>query len=106
MPDPDRRTFFRTSGRLAVGIAAAEAGTALGDSLPPPMPPDGALKPLDGTGLMPVPAGAARRLGDPRMRILGHINALQFSPKGTTLVSATSGELRGWDPRTGKVLFR
>ena len=55
---------------------------------------------------MPLPAGAARRLGDPRMRIPGHINALQFSPTGTTLVSATSGELRGWDPRTGKVLFR
>ena len=55
---------------------------------------------------MPRPAGATRRLGDSRMRILGHINALQFSPKGITLVSATSGELRGWDPRTGKVLFR
>jgi WD40 repeat protein len=106
MADPDRRTFLQAAGRLGAGLVAANSGAALGDSLPPPMPPEGALKPLDGTGIMPLPAGAARRLGDPRMRILGHINALQFSPKGTTLVSATSGELRGWDPRTGKVLFR
>jgi WD40 repeat protein len=106
MPDPDRRTFLRAAGHLGVGVAAANAATALGDSLPPPTPPEGALKRLEGTGVMPLPAGAARRLGDTRMRILGHINALQFSPTGTTLVSATSGELRGWDPRTGKVLFR
>jgi WD40 repeat protein len=34
------------------------------------------------------------------------LNAIRFTPTGTTLVAATSGELRGWDPRTGKVKFR
>lgn len=98
---PDRRAFFR----LAAGAAALDAGRLLATSPPPPKPA-AALKPLDGTGVVPLPTGVLRRLGTPAMRIPGNVNALQFSPKGTTLVSATSGELRGWDPRTGKVLFR
>jgi len=102
----DRRTFLRTAGRMAVGVAAVDAGQAPADSPPPPKGLDAALKALDGDGTMAVPTGAVRRLGDQRMRIVGTVRALQFSPRGTTLVSATSGELRGWDPRTGKVLFR
>jgi WD40 repeat protein len=103
---PDRRHFLRTAGHLAGGIAAADVGSALGQALPPPMDPEPALKPCNGNGQMPMPAGAIRRLGTSNMRIQGHVNAIQFSPKGNTLVSATSGELRGWDPRTGNVLFR
>ncbi|HEX3151385.1 MAG TPA: WD40 repeat domain-containing protein [Gemmataceae bacterium] len=99
---PDRRTFLQATAGLALGAAPV-----LGTSPPPPSgKTEVALKPAEGKEFLPLPPGASRRLGDPRMRILGHINALQFSPKGTTLVSATSGELRGWDPRTGKVLFR
>ena len=102
---PDRRTFLRSAGRLALAVSA---GPALADSLPPPgaSKPDDGLKPLAGNGVLEVPSGAVRRLGDSKMRIPGNLNALQFSPRGTTLVTATSGELRGLDPRTGKVLFR
>jgi WD40 repeat protein len=105
MSAPDRRTFLWTAGRLALGAGALATRSALGDSLPPVMTPD-ALKPAEGDGVLALPAGAARRLGDTRMRIPGHINGFRISPKGTTLITATSGELRGWDPKTGKVLFR
>jgi WD40 repeat protein len=40
------------------------------------------------------------------MRIPGDLQAVQFSPKGNTLIGAGREELRGWDPQTGKVLFR
>ena len=107
MPTPDRRTFLRTAGRLTAGVAVLHAGRLPAQPVNPPrINPDDPLKPLGGTGVLELPAGAARRLGTTAMRISGNVNALQFSPKGTTLVSATSGELRGWDPRTGKVLFR
>jgi WD40 repeat protein len=102
MSAPDRRTFLQAAGQLAAGLAAADAFC----TSPPPGNPNASLEPLGGDGQLALPAGALRRLGDPRMRILSSIKALQFSPKGTTLVSATAGELRGWDPRTGKVLFR
>jgi WD40 repeat protein len=104
MSAPDRRTFLYAAGQLAVGIAAADAGAVFAQD--PPKDPNAPLQSLDGDGQLALPPGAVRRLGDPRMRILGSIKALQFSPKGTTLVSAMGGELRGWDPRTGKVLFR
>jgi WD40 repeat protein len=104
MSAPDRRTFLQAAGQLAAGIAAADAGAVFAQD--PPKDVNAPLLPLDGDGKLSVPAGALRRLGDPRMRILGSIKALQFSPKGTTLVSAAAGELRGWDPRSGKVLFR
>jgi WD40 repeat protein len=99
---PDRRTFLQSAAGLAIGTTPLLATS--------PPPPSGktevALKSAEGEGLLPLPPGAVRRLGDPRMRIPGHVNALQFSPRGTTLVSASSSELRGWDPKTGKVLFR
>jgi WD40 repeat protein len=69
------------------------------------MEPEKSLKPADGSGVLELPPGA-RRLGDPRMRCPGGIKALQFAPNGKTLVSASWGELRGWDPATGRVMWR
>jgi WD40 repeat protein len=104
---PDRRTFLSSAGCLSLGTTILDAVSDAAMAVVATSGKPGAgLKPHDGDGLLALPAGAVRRLGDQRMRILSNINALQFSPKGTTLVSATSGELRGWDPRTGRVLFR
>lgn len=105
MPAPDRRDFLRAAP-LALAAAARAAAVP-----PPPKAPakakgDGGLKVITADEVAPLPAGATGRLGSPRMRLTGHMNALQFSPRGTTLVGATSGEIRAWDPGTGKVRFR
>jgi WD40 repeat protein len=63
------------------------------------------LKPSTGDEVLPLPPGASGRLGSPRMRVNGYVNRIQFAPKGNTLIAASS-ELRAWDPRTGKVVFR
>jgi WD40 repeat protein len=97
---PDRRDFLSAAGQFVVGAVAA------GKSPPPGPKPETGLTPISGTGLTPLPAGATRRLGTERMRVPGHLNRVQFSPKGNTLVGASGEELRAWDPRTGKVLFR
>src|SRR4051812_27989840 len=98
---PDRRDFLSAAGQLVVGAVAAAT------SPPPPAPKSGAgLSVISGDGLITLPLGAARRLGAERMRIPGDLKAVQFSPKGDTLVGAGREELRAWDPRTGKVLFR
>src|SRR6187200_482684 len=96
---PDRRDFLSAAGQLVVAAAAAT-------SPPPSAPKPGAgLSVISGDGLIPLPLGATRRLGTERMRVPGDLKAVQFSPKGDTLVGAGREELRAWDPRTGKVLF-
>src|SRR5438105_2622490 len=98
----DRREFFGLTLPLAIGVVAADA-----TSPPPPNPPKKGdkLKAADGPEMLPLPTGAAGRLGSPRMRVNGYVNKAQFSPKGNVIVAASS-ELRGWDPNTGKVVFR
>jgi WD40 repeat protein len=100
-PAPDRRDFLSAAGQLVFGAVAGATS--------PPVPvskPGDPLKVLEGDGLVALPPGAVRRLGTQRMRVPGDLKAVQFSPKGNTLVGAGREELRGWDPRTGKVLFR
>lgn len=95
----DRRQFLVTALPLVFGTMSVH-GTS-----PPPVMPD-ELKPIKTDEVLPLPAGATKRLGSPRLRVHGYVNKLQFSPKGTTLVAASGSELRGWDPPTGKVTFR
>lgn len=100
--ETDRREFLGLALPLAIGVVTADA-----TSPPPPNPPKkgDALKAATGSEVLPLPAGASGRLGSPRMRVNGHVNKAQFAPKGNVLVAASS-ELRGWDPNTGKVVFR
>jgi WD40 repeat protein len=53
----------------------------------------------------PLPPGAVARIGTVRWRHPG-IAALAFGPRGKTLVSVGSGELRVWDMASGRVLRR
>jgi WD40 repeat protein len=98
----DRRALLSAAGHLALGAVAVGASSA---PRPQPKAEDG-LKLAAGEGLLPIPSGATGRLGDPRLRVQGYLNALQYSPRGTALVAASGDELRAWNPRTGKVLFR
>jgi len=98
----DRRDFLQTAGPLALVSLTGQAA-------PPPIPKakgGEGLKPLPGDSELALTTGVTRRLGTTRMRLPGYVNRLAFSPKGTTLVAASGNELRGWDPKTGKVLFR
>ncbi|HKB00928.1 MAG TPA: WD40 repeat domain-containing protein [Gemmataceae bacterium] len=98
---PDRRDFLAAAGQLVFGAVTAAT------SPPPPISkPGDPLRVIEGDGLVPLPTGAVRRLGTERMRIAGDLKAVQFSPKGNVLIGAGREELRAWDPRTGKVLFR
>jgi len=105
-PAVDRREFLCVAGNLAFGASITGSGSARATSPPPPVPGGTALKTIAGDGIDPLPAGAKGRLGSPRMRVPGHVNALQFSPRGNTLVAASGSEIRAWDPSTGKILFR
>jgi WD40 repeat protein len=104
MASLDRRDFFGVALPLVVGAVSLDAAS------PPPVPAPpkigDALKPVKSEEVLKLPAEASARLGDPKLRLPGYVNAVQFSPKGTTLVGASSEEIRAWDPRTGKVKFR
>ena len=102
----DRREFLRAAGHFALGMSVLDPESLHATSPPPRVPAGTGLKTIEGEGLMPLPAGAKGRLGSPRMRVPGHVNAIQFAPRGHTLVAASGSEIRAWDPRTGKVLFR
>jgi WD40 repeat protein len=104
--DFDRRKFLRAAGHMTLGTVAFWPGVTSAKSPPPPPPKGTPLKVIEGDGVLPLPAGATTRLGDPRLRVPGDVNAVQFSPRGTTLVAASGSELRAWDPRTGRILFR
>ncbi len=104
MSVPDRRDFLHTSVPIALATLAGQAA-----SPPPPKPKakgEDGLKARPGDEDLALPSGATGRLGTTRMRLPGYLNRLAFSAKGTTLVAASGEELRAWDPKTGKVLFR
>ncbi|MBO0698157.1 MAG: WD40 repeat domain-containing protein [Zavarzinella sp.] len=98
---PDRRDFLSAASQLVIGAVATATS-------PPPVQsnPGAALVVAPGDGLTPLPVGASHRLGTQRLRASGDLKRVQFSPKGNTLIGASAEELRAWDPRTGKVLFR
>jgi WD40 repeat protein len=103
MQELDRRDFLRAAVPLGLSAAMLEATS------PPPIPPPkvgDTLKEVTTDEVLKLPAEAAYRLGQPRLRIPGYVNAIQFSPRGTTLVGASGTEIRAWDPATGKVKFR
>jgi len=102
----NRRQFLRVSGPLAFGTQILISGTSCGTSPPAPAPAGAGLKVIAGEGLVALPSGASRRLGSPHMRTPRDVKAIQFAPRGSTLVAATGSELRAWDWRTGKILFR
>src|SRR5262245_40634798 len=102
--EPDRREFIGAIVPAAIGVSIA-AGTSVPLSTNKPPKIGDTLKPSTGNEVLSLPYGANGRLGSPRMRVNGYVNRIQFSPKGDTLVAASS-ELRAWDPRTGKVTFR
>lgn len=51
----------------------------------------------------PLPAGVLARLGSNRLRHLGRVKILAFSPDGKTLISGGDHRLRIWDVATGKL---
>jgi WD40 repeat protein len=53
-----------------------------------------------------LPPGAIARLGTTRLRHVGHVGAVAFSPDGKTLASGGSEHVRLWHPDTGKELRR
>ncbi len=100
---------------VSLGIGGVVLATfSLRKSAPPEDPPIPAVgaaarptpKPADSDRLdaegNPLPAAAVARLGTLRLNHGAPVDHVAFAPDGKLLASAGNGEIRLWDPRTGR----
>lgn len=93
-----------TTGRFAAQQPEAKPAQPMIAEAGPTKPLEKTQKRVDRYG-DPLPPGAIARLGTVRLRHSGRVNVVAFAPDGTALISGDEkGEMRLWDPATGKLL--